>query len=364
MSDVAGFAASLADRLDPERMAIQAEGMNGAAKHEPLFELAPELSFDDIWTPVEDAQLVVPAMGLAPGPPHLVTGSWYTGKTLFLATVGLCVAGGKDAFGVWSTKQGKWTHFDHEMGRRHIKRYMQRLRAGLDLDIEDLRGRMSLRILPQLNLTTPNAIDHYSKLLEGSAIATIDPLRAATPGQDENKSEFRQFLDRLAIVSDRTGCTIMVLHHGGKPVEGSERRNTGRGTSAIDDAVQTKFVMTAKTKGAPVHVSHEKTREINQPLDDFYLRIVSDATSVKLVHMEPSQVADHDPHVAEAKQKIAKFFKQHAGIVQASRRDIRNMVGIGNAFETAFSQMLFARQIERSGGKFDPTFTWKEGCDN
>lgn len=265
-------------------------------------QLAPELPFDDIWTPEPEANLVIPSLGIAPGPAHLVTGSWYTGKTLLLATMGLCTAAGRDLFNLYRVRQGKWLHFDHEMGRRHLKRYVQRLRAGLGIEPEVLRDQMSLRVLPRLNLRTENALDHYTELLSGYSIATLDPLRAAAPGADENKSEFREYLDMLAIVSDRTKCAVVVLHHGGKPTEGAQRRNTGRGTSAIDDAVQSKFVLTAEEKGAPMLVTHEKTRELVSPLDDFYLEIDNSIEgAVRLVHRLPEEIAQAKSSKDEAR---------------------------------------------------------------
>jgi RecA-family ATPase len=321
--------------------------------------LAPELPFDEVWTPEPEANLVVPAMGLAPGPVHLVTGSWYTGKTLFLATVGLCVASGHDVFGLYRVKRGRWMHFDHEMGRRHLKRYIQRLRSGLGLDSDQLRDYMSLRPLPKLNLCTDGALDFYCELLRGCSLATFDPLRAAAPGQDENKSEFRQWLDMLTIVSDRTGCAILVLHHGGKPSEGAIRRNTGRGTSAIDDAAQTKFVLTAEEKGAPILVSHEKTRELTAPLDDFYLEIVSSADGVRLAHRGAEEMADvterqkaskDSARVSRAKEAVRLAMHKYAGQFNGSRNELVMLVGGDRTFvQRAITELMAAGQLRSEG---------------
>ncbi len=329
-------------------------------------ELAPELAFDDIWAPEPDVNLIVPAFGIAPGPPHLVTGSWYTGKTLFLVTMGLCVGSGHDLFGVYRVNRGKWIHFDHEMGRRHIKRYLKRLRAGLNIDVEDLRDRMSIRVLPKLNLCSPEAEEYYTEILRGYSLCTIDPLRAAAPGQDENKSEFRQWLDMLGRVSDRTGCAIVVLHHGGKPTEGAERRNTGRGTSAIDDAVQSKFVLTAQEKGGPIQVSHEKTRELNAPLEDFYLVVRSDADGVHFEHQEPEQMREAMAHASEAKEAdrvsrakdaVRAVFTKFAGRVPGPRESVLGLVSGNRAtLSRAFSEMLAEQEIVREGSRGDVVF--------
>ncbi len=328
--------------------------------------LAPELPFDEIWTAEPDAKLVIPALGIAPGPAHLVTGSWYTGKTLLLATIGLAVASGSDLFGLYGVKRGPWVHFDHEMGRRHLKRYIQRLQRGMKIDIERLRDMMSLRVLPLLNLTSADAVDHYTRILDGCAVATIDPLRAAAPGQDENKSEFRQYLDLLAVVSDRTGCAIMVLHHGGKPTEGAERRNTGRGTSAIDDAVQSKFVLTAKEKGAPMLVTHEKTRELTSVLGDFYLEIDNSLPDrVRLVHHELEEMAGVESRREEAKhaKAAAEVEAKIAAVVGSqfigSREGIRALVKAHTKlFDTAWAQLLNSGALKRAGTFHKPTWTY------
>jgi RecA-family ATPase len=350
---------------------------NGLIGDEPAVRevdsLAPELPFEEIWTPEPEANLVVPGMGIAPGPVHLVAGSWYTGKTLFLLSMGLAVASGRDVFGIHRVKRGRWTHFDHEMGRRHMKRYLQRLRTGLGVDPDELRGRMSLRVLPRLNLCTEGALDHYTSILEGCDFATFDPLRAAAPGQDENNSEFRQWLDMLAIVSDRTGCSIAVLHHGGKPTEGAQRRNTGRGTSAIDDAVQTKFVLTAEEKGAPILVSHEKTRELPDTLQDFYLEIDSGPDHVRLVHRDAEEMgdtledrkasreADKLARAAErAKTRVREMFAKHAGVIRGNRQDVLAIIGGHRpAVSGAVSDMVSSGEISSDGRGEDRVWTIK-----
>jgi hypothetical protein len=320
-----------------------------APKASAAQQLAPELPFDEIWTKEPDVSLVIPGLGICPGPAHLVAGSWYTGKTLFLMAMGFAVASGRPLFGLHFVKQGKWTHFDHEMGKRGSKRYMQRIQAGLDFPTEEMRGNLSLRILPKLNLCTPGAVDIYCELLEGSSICTIDPLRAAAPGQDENSSEFRQWIDMLNVVSDRTGCAICVLHHGGKPVEGAQRRNTGRGTSAIDDAVQSKFVLTAPEKGAPIQVSHEKSRELAEPVKDFWIQVVNEPNAVRLVHRDAEemvQLVEHKTQAAEdakierARLAIREAFQKYDGKLLGSRQQVLKAIkGDRNFVSPAFTDM-------------------------
>jgi 5S rRNA maturation endonuclease (ribonuclease M5) len=335
-------------------------------KPSPAQELAPELPFDDIWTKEPDVSLVIPGLGICPGPAHLVTGSWYTGKTLFLMAMGFAVASGRPLFGLHFVKKGRWTHFDHEMGRRGAKRYMQRVQAGLGIPAEEMRGNISLRVLPRLNLCTANAVEMYCELLAGSAICTIDPLRAAAPGQDENSSEFRRWIDMLNVVSDRTGCAICVLHHGGKPVEGAQRRNTGRGTSAIDDAVQSKFVLTAEEKGAPISVSHEKSRELSETIPDFWLQVVNEPDAVRLVHrceeemashLEGAKAAKEMARIDRAKEAVRAAFMRFAGTLPGPRDNVVKVAGGDRTFvQRAISEMLASGEIVRSGQRGEVSF--------
>lgn len=281
--------------------------------------LAPEIPFDDLWTTEPEAELIIPGLGIGPGPVHTVIGTFYTGKTLFMMSLGLSVASGKDVFGMWRVRRGKWIHFDYEMGRRHIKRYIQRLAVGMGIDPDDLRHRVSIRTLPLLNLTTEGASELYAEIFDGASLVTIDPLRSAARGADENKSEFREHLDLIASVSESTRCPVMLLHHAGKPSEGSERRHTGRGTSAIDDAAQTKFVLSAKEKGAPILVTHEKSRELTKPLDNFYLEIDnSNPKGVRLIHRFPEEVDD------SALDEVEKIKPTILRLVQKASRPLRS----------------------------------------
>lgn len=353
--------------VDIEALLRSAETARGDAAQGRVKELAPELPFDEIWTPEPEAKLVIPGLGIAPGPVHLVTGTWYTGKTLLLLTMGLSVASGRALFGLWHTKRGRWIHFDHEMGRRGYKRYIQRLAAGLALGPDDLRGFMSPRVMPRLNLCHPDAVDLYTAALTGFDFCTIDPLRAATPGADENKSDFRQFLDMLAIVSDRTGCSIALLHHGGKPTqEPSARRNTGRGSSAIDDAVQTKLVLSAAEKGAPMLVTHEKTRELTGPVEDFWLEIDnSTPNAVRLVHRmqeemeqraERTKLRKEAADVARVRDLVVKQIVDAGGCYSGSRDELRVLTGARKELVTrAVAELVQSGRVRRGGSYHAPT---------
>src|SRR5690606_11381173 len=112
------------------------------------------------------------------------------------------------------------------------------------------------------------------KELEGFSLCIIDSLRAAAPSIDENSSDVRRVLDVLNRVSEKTGCTCLVIHHARKPSKDSSggARMAIRGSGAIYDACSSVLVFDGQ-KGLPTTVSHEKARNSGILADDFDLVI-------------------------------------------------------------------------------------------
>jgi RecA-family ATPase len=87
----------------------------------------------------------------------------------------------------------------------------------------------------------------------------IDSFRAAIPGQDENESSVRTFLDKLTRVSETTGCSFVVLHHAGKGSKEKDGREKGRGSGAIFDACGTVLDLQASKPFEPIRIELVKT---------------------------------------------------------------------------------------------------------
>jgi hypothetical protein len=176
-------------------------------------------------------------------------------------------------WGAYTVKPRRVAHVDLEQGERLSRRRYQRLAYALGLDLVELGDDLVLSAMPGISLC-PLHLPCWEALMRGRDLIAVDSLRVAQPGCDENGSEFRQGLDMLGQLSERTGCRSVVLHHArkasdDKPGQGLQ---TIRGSSAILDACDGVYVFSA-SRGEPVVVDPVKTREHGEPPENFALKI-------------------------------------------------------------------------------------------
>jgi len=224
--------------------------------------------------PLPELDYLVRELGLVAGggAPHMVAGYGFSGKTLALQALLLAFAAGAKLWSAYAVRPLPVVHIDLEQGDRLTRRRYQRLARAQGIELAALGSRIAAVIMPPLTLTAGCA-DQWKRVLDGRAIAVIDSMRAASPGQDENSSDIRAGLDMLGKVSEQTGCRPIIVHHARKPNEDTPGgRYSIRGSSAIFDALDSAFVFAA-AKGEPVKVSCEKARSHGDLAEDFALVI-------------------------------------------------------------------------------------------
>jgi len=229
-----------------------------------------------IFAPLPPMPWVVEGLAIAPGAPTLIAGYGYSAKTLAAQALLLAVAAGRRIWGEFVCKRGRCIHIDHEQGERLCRERYQRLALAYGIPFDELEGMLALCSMPSLYLTHKAAEDALVAVCMGAAICLIDSFRASVPGVDENDSKVREYLDILTRVSERTGCTFIVIHHAGKS-KGDEHgsrdeRQSPRGSSGIFDACQTVLKFDGK-KGEPTRVSMHKERARGGAVEDFYLAV-------------------------------------------------------------------------------------------
>jgi hypothetical protein len=293
------------------------------------------LTADEFFAAESPAKLVVPALGICPGPPTGIVGQTYVGKTITGLSLGLSVALGRPLWGTWSVQQGPWLHMDYEQGRRHTKKRIHRLARAFGISDEQLRGRITdgtirIAVFPDLRLTTVNATDHFRRAFEGVRIVTCDSLRMMLGAVDENSSQVRSLMGSITTASDASEAAVSLIHHAGKtPNEGSQRtrKEQARGSSAIVDEFQSMFVLTKKKGDEVTLVTHEKDRELGEAVADFGLRIEDVPAEedmkwgLRVVHVDREQMKP------KGENSGAKFLKAMA----TARTCIRDNPGIAGA---------------------------------
>lgn len=210
---------------------------------------------------------------IGPGRPTLVQGYGFSGKTMVLQSFALAIAAGLPAFGYFRVVQGRVLHVDYEQGKHATKRRYQRMAFAMKLTADDLGDRLQLTCFPAAYLTDTGIEARLTQECAGVAVCIIDSFRAAIPGQDENESTVRQFLDMLTRISEATGCSFIVIHHSGKGGKEKDSREKSRGSSSIFDACGTVIDLQASKPFEPVKVSLVKASASNEgkPPEPFFV---------------------------------------------------------------------------------------------
>jgi hypothetical protein len=325
------------------------------------------LSVDDLAAELPPVPWVCKSLGLAPGALTMVAGYGYSRKTMAMQSLGLSVASGKDAFGVWTVERGAFVHLDYEQGRRLTQDRYQRLARGQGYDLRDLpAGALRVACMPRLYLDDKSAADELMALCDGAKFVLVDSLRAAFPHADENSSEVRAYLDVLSRVSERTGACIALIHHARKPngQDGGTATHAIRGSSALFDACQSVFVFMGE-KDAPTRVHHQKDRISGATVDDFGLTSLDlngpDGAArwgLAVVHLDPEQIGNE----ASVKREAARAMGIEATkeqIVKAvlgwsngtiSRREVKAFIGgKTDLFDAAWAALVRSGNVVNVG---------------
>lgn len=325
---------------------------------------------DDVFAQLPDVPWLCEGLRLAPGAPTLIAGYGFSGKTISAQSLALAVAVGGRAWDSFPCRAGLVRHIDHEQGQHTTFSRYQRLARAMGIRPDELRGRLQVSVMPNVYLDGSDAEGHYMRAADGAALVVLDSLRAAIPSADENSSEVRRHLDLLGLVSERTGCVFLVIHHAGKPNVERAGRFSMRGSSSLFDAAGSVFVFSAPERGAPTEVEHAKERVTGQPLDSFGLEVrdvpidLDERAGVEVVTIDPSEMADRRAKADEAKQAedtsragdaIATFFERQGPIFQGSKEALRSALKMGRpAFTKGLAALETTQSLELTGSYHQP----------
>jgi hypothetical protein len=268
-------------------------------------------------------------------------------------------------------KSGRALHLDYEQGGHLSRMRYQRLAAARGIDPQRLQGKLALATFPTRYLDDPRAYDALAPLCEGRDLVIVDSFRAAAPRTDENSSEARVPLDRLARISEATGVSAVVVHHARKPTRDAQggARMSVRGSGALYDACASVLVF-GSSKGEPIRVSHEKERIAGRLHADFRL-VVEDVEvegnplaglRVSRPAGETAAAAQGNGAFVELQEKIMALVRE-VGVVAGTRAVRARLGGRYEDVSAAVGELVLAGVLKRGGTYHEPTLAAASGTD-
>lgn len=283
-------------------------------------------AFDIFETPLVDVRMLVPDLDIGPGRPIGTWGAPGGGKNVTVQSIGISVATGRPVFGAYDCAKGRVLHITYDYGAQATSLRYRQLANGMGVTAAELAGQIELAPFPSVNLTSPDALDAFTRKFDGFDFVILDNLRSATGGADENSSVFGTFIQILGTAGEKTGVTVDYLHHTKKNDSGTVDLNSGRGSSAILGASGT--VWGIEGSGSEdrklVHLrAHDMSEQSFEPLwlrmtpgDEGTLDTGTRRRSLRLEVFEedPAAVTKRKKHQEEQRARVLKAIAENPGI--------------------------------------------------
>jgi hypothetical protein len=323
---------ALANGTSPALVKHYAEQLAALEGPEPVEEYE-SLTGADLATDEPPLSYLVEALGLVDGggPPHMIAGAGYSGKTMLAQDLLLCLASGHPVWGAYGVGGPRRViHVDMEQGRKLTKLRYKRLAFAKGIALEGVGDALRVIIHPKNLRLTPAHWKRWRSLMDGRDAMVVDSLRVAAAGLDENSSEFRESLDMLGALSNETGCRVFPIHHLRKSQPDSEgmMQEMLRGSSAIFEALDCCLMLRKQDQEAVV-VHQTKARSHGEDAPPFSIRITDvpgpngqrkwglrvSVAGIELVHQQREE-AKRQRELAAERATIARIeasLREHPG---------------------------------------------------
>ncbi len=255
------------------------ELLAGLRRQAPVQRLETHAADAVLRQPLRAPRWLLGNLHLGPGRPAMVCGFGFSGKTIFVLTVVLAVAGGVPLFGRWPTVPGRCLLLDYEVGLGGTSLRLRRLARSMGLDLDKLadEDRVHVAALPTTFLDDPHAEKILLATCKGFDLIVVDSFRQAYPHTDENASDASRHLGMLTRVATTLNAAIILVHHSGKPKDGDrDVRTLPRGSSALFAQGGSVFVMSRKDEGIVVTQAKTPSEAWGREVAPFTIRIDDD----------------------------------------------------------------------------------------
>lgn len=271
--------------------------------------------------------------------------SWKSWLTLYL---GICVAGGYQAFGRFNVRQGPVLVFSAEGGAGLVRRRAAALCRAMEVPIpEDL----FIIAAPAMRLDDPDTAQRLVRTAEQHrpALIILDPLRELHDGDENDAVTIAALLGPLRQLG-QLGVACMVVHHLGKkneargrgPQRGGQRL---RGSSALHGATDSALYMETTGDGEHKRVTVVAEHRSEAEPDPIVLRLryrkLPDLTVwLEIVDQEAEQVEKEERVVAEQDAKTKQILRAVAAASKPGRTPLTSASAIYQVVKGTKSTVL------------------------
>ena len=214
-------------------------GTDRTKKHTPLFGVeATCLLGEELTAP----QWLVTGL-ITRGGTAMIGGLPKAAKKTWLATeIAVAVATGTKVCGEFFAQLGTVRYFYAEDTRRQIRNRIRALLegAGRAMPIERLYLEPRGSFLDVMRHEDLAWIVASCRRLGKLDLLVLDPLRDIHSGEEDKSDSMREVMRRMRLLGELLGCTVLVVHHAGKPSEANAKRGGGqrlRGSGSIHGSV-------------------------------------------------------------------------------------------------------------------------------
>jgi hypothetical protein len=268
-----------------------------------------------------------------------------TGKSWIMAWLALQFATGRPLFGnpEWQIERRyRVLHLDYEMNPSIWQERYRELCQTMNVDaLLDVENQIAYGSQPDFYLNDPNAERIFATEAKGFDIVMVDAFRPSIPGEDENDSRIRRFVDSCTRISAQTGQLFIFLLHTGHA--GKNQVAEPRGTTAVKDALGACFAVYGEIMAPKQVVNTKMSPRARGIVEPFYIKQerVGDPENgpMRLEYMTKEQGDEKQSEIDRpAWLKVQKKILNAVRVAPSiTRNKLREAVG-GN--RTAFDKVL------------------------
>ncbi len=280
------------------------------------------LDVASLFEPLPADMSVVEELGVGPGAPVVFAGYGSSQKSFAAQGMLLALAAQSSTF-IWGkfarARRCRVLHLDYEQGKRETQRRYQKLARGMGLVEADLQGFLEVEVMPPAKFAVENQV-FFEEAAKTRDVVLIDSFAGARDATvDENSAEARAPLDMLTAISEKTGCTFIVIHHSGKGKK-DDVREVARGSSAIYDAMSSMLAFVRDVGKNELSVMQAKNRGARE-VAPFTLQVVDDDRGGTTIVADSAPTAQTERAVLAA--RVVEHLERHGGTWPGSVKTLK-----------------------------------------